>query len=63
MEYSKESFQAEMKKGIISRFEALSKTEQDIMREHMDSEFSRIAMKVLGNDLLSELPRIRRPNE
>ena len=53
MEYSKESFQAEMKKGIISRFEALSKTEQDIMREHMDSEFSRIAMKVLGNDLLS----------
>ena len=58
-----EEFYDDMRQGIINRFMSLSETEQNIMRQNIDSEFSKIAMKVLGFDILAGLPHMRRPNE
>ena len=59
----REDFYYEMKQGMVNRFQSLTESEQNIIRQNIDSEFSKVATKVLGFDLLSGLPQIRRPNE
>ena len=59
----REDFYAEMKQGMVNRFQSLTESEQNIIRQNIDSEFSKVATKVLGFDLLSGLPQIRRLNE
>mgnify|MGYP006182749465 CR=1 FL=1 len=63
MQYTQEDFYNEMRQGMVSRFKALPESEQNIMRQNIDSSFSKIAMKVLGFDFLSGLPHMRRPND
>ena len=59
----REDFYNEMKQGMVNRFQGLTELEQNIMRQNIDSDFSKISIKVLGFDLLSGLPHMRRPNE
>ena len=59
----REDFYNEMKQGMVNRFQGLTELEQNIMRQNIDSDFSKIATKVLGFDILSGLPHMRRPNE
>jgi len=59
----REDFYYEMKQGMVNRFQSLTESEQNVMRQNIDSEFSKIAMRVLGFDLLSGMPHMRRPNE
>ena len=59
----REDFYNEMKQGMVNRFQSLTESEQNIIRQNIDSEFSKVATKVLGFDLLSGLPQIRRLNE
>ena len=59
MTLTSEDFYNEMKIGMINRFMTLSEAEQNIMRENIDSEFAKIAFKVLGIDILNGLPGMR----
>ena len=59
MTLTSEDFYEEMKIGMINRFQILSEAEQNIMRENIDSEFAKIAFKVLGIDILNGLPGMR----
>ena len=59
MTLTSEDFYNDMKIGMINRFMTLSEAEQNIMRENIDSEFAKIAFKVLGIDILSGLPGMR----
>ena len=63
MTLTSEDFYNEMKIGMINRFMTLSEAEQNIMRENIDSEFAKIAFKVLGIDILSGLPGMRSVEE
>ena len=37
----REDFYYEMKQGIVNRFQSLTESEQNIMRQNIDSDFSK----------------------
>jgi len=58
-----EEFYEKMNIEMMERWNALSEEDQKIMRENIDSDFAKVAMKVLGSNLLMGMPSIRRPTE
>ena len=60
MEDNQETPLASFQKGVRSRFNALSRKEQDMLRKYSDSPYARVIKKVLGPELLSGLPRLRK---
>ena len=46
---TREEFYDDMRQEIINRFMSLPETEQNIMRQNIDSEFSKIAIKVFDS--------------
>ena len=58
-----EEFYEKINIEMMDRWNALSEEDQNIMRENIDSDFAKVAMKVLGADLLLGMPPIRRPAE
>jgi hypothetical protein len=48
---------------MMERWNALSEEDQKIMRENIDSDFAKVAIKVLGPNLLIGMPSIRRPTQ
>ena len=39
----REDFYYEMKQGMVNRFQSLTESEQNIIRQNIDSEFSKVA--------------------
>ena len=58
-----EEFYEKMNIEMMERWNTLSEEEQKIMRENIDSDFAKVAMKVLGPNLLIGMPHIRRPTQ
>ena len=58
-----EEFYEKMNIEMMERWNTLSEEEQKIMRENIDSDFAKVAMKVLGTNLLIGMPHIRRPTQ
>ena len=58
-----EEFYEKMNIEMMERWNTLSEEEQKIMRENIDSDFAKVAMKVLGPNLLIGMPPIRRPTQ
>jgi hypothetical protein len=60
---TREEFYNELQVGLIQRFQTLSEEEKDIVRKNVDSEYGHIMEKILGNEILSGIPRIKYLNE
>ena len=58
-----EEFYEKMNIEMMERWNALSEEDQNIMRENIDSDFAKVAVKVLGPDILLGMPYIRRPTQ
>ena len=58
-----EEFYEKLNLEMMERWNALSEKDQKIMRENIDSDFAKVAIKILGPNLLMRMPAIRRPKQ
>ena len=56
---TREEFYDEFRMELVQRFKALSVEEKNIMRENIDSELAFIYKKILGDELMSGIPKLR----
>ena len=56
---TREEFYKELHAGIVERFQKLSVEEQNILRENKNSEYLKVAKKVIGDEVFSGLPHLR----
>ena len=56
---TREEFYKELHVGIVKRFQELSKEEQNILRENKNSEYLKVAKKVIGDEVFGGLPHLR----
>ena len=60
---TREEFYNELQVGVVQRFQSLSEEEKNIMRKNVGSEYGNVMKKVLGGEILSNLPKIKTVNE
>ena len=57
---TREEFYNELQMNLVERFMALSEEDKIIMRKGHDSELASVYRKILGNEILSGLPKLRK---
>ena len=60
---TREEVYNELQVGLVQRFQSLSEEEKNIMRKNVGSEYGNVMKKVLGGEILSNLPKIKTVNE
>ena len=60
---TREEFYNELQTELIQRFQSLNEEDLHIIRKNVGSEYGNVMKKVLGGEILSNLPKIKTVNE
>ena len=60
---TREEFYNELQVGLIQRFQNLNEQEKNIVRQNVSSEYALVVRKLLGDKIMSGIPRIKSLNE
>ena len=60
---TREEFYNELQTELIQRFQSLNEEDLHIIRKNVSSEYALVVKKLLGDKIMSGIPRIKSLNE